>query len=248
MGTLIGHIVSIETRKKISESLRGRKLSEEAKQKKKGQIPWNIGLKLGSHSKEHNEKISKAHIGKHVGKNNQMWGKKLTQEHREKLIRINTGSKYNLGRKHSEEQNRKMSLILTGRILSDKAKENLNKYLYKTGPKNPMYGKRGKRHPNWRGGKTTLAEQIRKLPEYAIWRMEVFKRDKWTCMGCDHKGGTLNVHHIYSFYRILEDNKIDSIEMAASCEQLWDAGNGITLCFACHNKTKSGLTFQVAVG
>lgn len=48
-----GHSVSEETRKKMSEALKG-------KSKGKGKIPWNKGKKLGPMTEEHKRKISEA--------------------------------------------------------------------------------------------------------------------------------------------------------------------------------------------
>jgi hypothetical protein len=50
--------------------------------------------------------------------------------------------------------------------------------------------------------------------------------------------------HIYPFYKILDDFKITSIEESISCKELWDIGNGRTLCRECHKKTDSYGTNQ----
>ena len=64
-----GNIISEETRKKISEAHKGKKLTKEHKlllsQKLKGITPWNKGKKL---SKEHKEKLSLCRGGKEYSK------------------------------------------------------------------------------------------------------------------------------------------------------------------------------------
>lgn len=83
----------------------------------------------------------------------------------------------------------------------------------------------GKNNPNWRGGKTSENEKIRKSKEYELWRISVFIRDNYTCQECGHKGGNLNVDHIKQF---------------AYFPQLRFAiDNGRTLCVECHRGTKT---------
>ena len=99
---------------------------------------------------------------------------------------------------------------------------------------------RGKEHPNWKDGRTKLQEKIRKSPRYAQWRTEVFQTDNFTCRGCGTKG-SLVAHHIKAFNEILEENKIDSLEKALDCEELWNVNNGLTLCKKCHKLTDNYL-------
>ncbi|HEC65961.1 MAG TPA: hypothetical protein ENI23_11770 [bacterium] len=95
---------------------------------------------------------------------------------------------------------------------------------------------RGKNHPQWKGGISKLSALIRKLPQYRKWYMSVFRRDKFTCQECGKRGG-LSAHHIKSFGDILKDNKIDSLQKAIRCKELWIVKNGITLCVPCHKLT-----------
>jgi len=102
----------------------------------------------------------------------------------------------------------------------------------------------GKNNHFWKGGKTSLSSQIRNSIEYSFWRISVFKRDYFTCQHCGAKNKKgekyiFDAHHIYPFYKILDDFNITSIEEAISCEKLWDIENGITLCRECHKKTDS---------
>jgi len=58
--------------------------------------------------------------------------------------------------------------------------------------------------------------------EYREWRMEVFKRDKYTCQHCRMRGGILNAHHI-KYY-------------SSNPSLRTEIDNGITLCVICHKK------------
>lgn len=60
----------------------------------------------------------------------------------------------------------------------------------------------------------------RKEPEVNEWRLEVFKRDTFTCQKCFVKGIKLEAHHIENW----SSNK----------ELRYDISNGITLCKDCH--------------
>ena len=100
----------------------------------------------------------------------------------------------------------------------------------------------GEKNPNWKGGKTKLSQQIRTSAEYSFWRIQIFKRDFFTCQHCGAKNKKgeryiFDADHIYPFYKILDDFNITSVEEAISCEKLWDINNGRTLCRDCHMKT-----------
>ena len=101
---------------------------------------------------------------------------------------------------------------------------------------------KGENNPNWKGGKTKLSQQIRTSAEYSFWRMQVFKRDFFTCQHCGSKNKKgekyiFDADHIYPFSKILDDFNITSIEEAISCDKFWDIDNGRTLCRSCHMKT-----------
>lgn len=81
---------------------------------------------------------------------------------------------------------------------------------------------RGDNHPKW---DDTLSEDqrilSRTIPEYADWRMSVFKRDGFACRKCgDDRGGNLAAHHILNY--------------SEHPEKRTDVNNGITLCTTCH--------------
>ena len=103
---------------------------------------------------------------------------------------------------------------------------------------------RGNKNPNWKGGTTKLIQLIKGLPEYSFWRMETFKRDKWTCQECGAKNKRgekyiFDAHHIYPISKIINDFKIETVEEAICCKELWDVENGQTLCRQCHRLTDS---------
>jgi len=85
----------------------------------------------------------------------------------------------------------------------------------------------GENSYRWKGGLTTEDEIFRKSIAYKDWRLEVYKKDNFTCQCCgDNKGGNLQAHHIENF----SDNEELRLEL----------GNGITLCDSCHNFNKYG--------
>jgi len=102
----------------------------------------------------------------------------------------------------------------------------------------------GKKHHNWNGGKSSLADKLRKGLRYKKWRDKVFKRDNYTCQECGKRGGKIEAHHKKEFVLILYDNKIITQDEAYLCQELWDINNGETLCCDCHNITKRGNSYE----
>lgn len=105
--------------------------------------------------------------------------------------------------------------------------------------------KRGRNSHSYKNGNTTLNMQIRISALSRTWRKAVFERDDYTCQNCSsrsHKGHPLVIeaHHIKEFAEIVKEYNITTFEEASACEELWNISNGITLCRACHDKTKNG--------
>jgi len=99
-------------------------------------------------------------------------------------------------------------------------------------------GSLGENNHNWRGGTTKLEGYIRTLPQYQKWRSGVYKRDRYTCQMCFSQGkSNLHAHHIIYFSSILKNNHVTTLDDAKFCKDLWDIGNGITLCDDCHRYT-----------
>jgi hypothetical protein len=88
--------------------------------------------------------------------------------------------------------------------------------------------RKGSGNPNWKGGITPENQRIRHSERYKAWRLAVFKRDEYTCVLCDQKGGSLHAHHIKSFSQYPKLR--------------FDVSNGQTLCIPCHEKTDSFLS------
>lgn len=114
----------------------------------------------------------------------------------------------------------------------------------KTGDMNSVLCKncyKGALHPLWKGGTSTLQALVRAMSENRQWIKQCMYRDRYECQECGIKsnGNNMQVHHKKQFAEILRDNKIDSIEKARVCEELWDMDNGMTLCRACHKLTES---------
>lgn len=112
---------SQEWKDKISNTLKGRKLSEETKLKcslaKKGKKPNNFGKKL---SKEQREKLSKLRMGRVSG----MKGKRHSKETIDKMRAIHTGENNAFyGKKHTEETRKKIG-ELSREMWNNKKKQN----------------------------------------------------------------------------------------------------------------------------
>ena len=101
----------------------------------------------------------------------------------------------------------------------------------------------GKNAPCWKGGVTPIAVKVRNSKKNLEWRVEVFKRDNYTCQDCGDRnqkglGRTVyvQVDHIKEFNIIMRENNISTLLEAYGCEELWNIDNGKTLCIDCHNE------------
>jgi len=115
------------------------------------------------------------------------------------------------GKHHTEE---------TKKLLSEKAS---CPKPYLRGENNGMYGVRGNKHPNWRGGVTPLRQALYSLSEWKEMHKAVLERDGYRCRRCGCKSAwknKLNVHHMIPF----PDSKFQITE-----DKL------ITLCRKCHS-------------
>ena len=151
-----------ETRRKISESLRGKKLSSETRQKLS---EVRRGRKF---SKEHCENIAKANTGK---KHSDATRRKISEIQRGQVISEATRQKLSeahRGRSLSPEHRQKMSESQRGKVISTETRQKISEAL--RGEKNPNYGK--KLSPEHRQklskahrGKKLSPESIRKRSE-----------------------------------------------------------------------------------
>lgn len=113
---------------------------------------------------------------------------------------------------------------LRGRVGSTKGRK--MPQLAKFGEKNPMWGKFGKAHHNYKTGASTGRKLAWGRWIYQNWRKAVFAKDDYTCQMCgDNKGGNLHAHHIRPWANCMEGR--------------YDITNGITLCESCHQNLHS---------
>lgn len=239
-----------EWKRKISEAKRGKKRSDEEKQKisasMKGVNTWSKGRSL---SDEHKEKISKA-----------LKGRKFSDEHKKNLSiaarkRIYTeedrkrNSESHKGLKHSEETRKKMSetrkkigisqktreanrLARLGKPVPEEVKKKISCSLSgkkqseetKRKKSKSLIGKlKGEKHPNWNNGSSFKPYCI-KWNEYLRERVRDFFGRKCILCGKSEMEETqkLCVHHVFFNKMACCD---DSERMFAP------------LCQSCHGKT-----------
>ena len=157
------------------------------------------------------EKLSKAKIG-----NNHAFGKKWkqTEEAKQKIREANIGNKYTFGKTWKVNH-----IVRRPHLREDK-----NHF--------------------WKGGKTKIGFKIRHLPEYRFWRDFIFKRDNYTCL-CGRKcrqGDRVILqadHYPIPLSVLIDKFKIQKIDDAIYCKELWNINNGRTLCKECHKKTET---------
>lgn len=192
-----GKTASVETRKKMSESHKGKIFSAETRMK------LSLLHKGEKKTEAHKEKLRQANIGKKLSDETKKKlsvankGKIISQYQRQKLSRALTG------RKFTEEHRRSMAACRKGKFAGDK-------------------------NPNWHGGIALIHRNLRNSIEYKLWREAVFKRDSYTCIWCGARSGmgktvVLNADHIKPF--------------ATYPELRFALDNGRTLCEPCHETT-----------
>ena len=176
-------------------------------------------------------------------------GHTMSEESKNKLSILHTGLKHSDATKVkigdtkrgiplSAEHIKKVGDGNRGKVRSLMARKNLGDS--KRGEKSCWYGKRGEGTPNWRGGTTPLAQQIRTTPEYAEWRLGVLRRDRFTCEFCGSRVDLEVDHFPRKFSLILRENGIKTVEQVPECTELWDLDNGRTLCYHCHRNVAHG--------
>lgn len=119
----------------------------------------------------------------------------------------------------SEEHNRKIAESNLGRKVSELTRKKISDSL-----KRKMIGEK---HWNWQGGITTDISRDNLYDGYKEWRIQVYRRDNFTCQICgDNRSGVLVAHHI----KLLKDYPELVVELS----------NGVTLCKNCHDEVHYG--------
>lgn len=153
---------------------------------------------------------------------------------------------WNKNRPMTEEVKKKVSLSKKGKPSNSPTKFKKGQVpphkgkeaLWAKGENNVNFGKTGKKHPCWKENKQRpFLKQIRETYKYRQWRSDIFTRDNFTCVQCGRKGIYLEADHIKRFIDIIREYKIETLDEAIGCEELWNINNGRTLCQQCHRKT-----------
>lgn len=206
----IGKIMSEESRKKMSESHKGKHGGE--KNPMFGKPAWNKGIPM---SEETKRKLSEAKKGKHIH----------TSEYKKKLSDASKGEKNPFfGKHHTEECIQNMSGSGNPMFGKHPSKETLKKM-----SKSHIGKCRGPENAMWNDGITPLRKAIRESREMYEWKRKVFERDDYRDYYSGVKGGDLEAHHIIKFEDLLKKYNIKTLDDARNCKELWDVDNGATM-------------------
>lgn len=192
-----GYRQTEEHRKKIGDANRGRiggfagrNHSEDTKKKMSGK---NNYMWKKVHSLETRKKISKATKKAMEDVDMKKIGKKISQNAKNNP---NYGMR---GKSQSLEARKKMSLAKKGKPLSDEHRMKLRESCkgINSGENNAMWGKTGKKCPNWLDGKSFEPYPITFNNKF---KRAIRKRENYTCLKCgkhqEREKRALSVHHI----------------------------------------------------
>lgn len=93
---------------------------------------------------------------------------------------------------------------------------------------------------------SALRKQIEQMPIYERWRQDVIRKCGNRCQMCGTNNNS-EVHHRISFYLLLKQHNITSMEQAFENRYLWDIDNGEVLCKECHDKMESSKNRQTII-
>lgn len=214
--------------------IRGKKMSLT----RQGVNPWNKGktnYKTKPCSEERKRKIGLANSISQIGnsngfkKGNKFGVKKCSEETKKRVGLANSRTKIEFSCKECN----KIKKVRQCEVKERKFCSQKCFHLYS----------KGENSPHWKGGLSSLREQIKNSVFYRKWRFFIMKRDKFICLVCKRDkevNGKLQVDHFpKSYAEIVFENKIDSLEKAILCRELWNINNGRTLCENCHKNTDS---------
>jgi len=237
--------VSVTTKSKISEKLKGR-------YKGKNSCHWKGGPKRSicidcrKKTKSKSAKRCQSCYFKFTrGEHHPMWkggpfkcidcGKQLCGRSSKSKRCFSCYSKTTLGKNNPNWKNaaRYSKCVVCG------------KKIRKTSSRCKSCANKGELNPSWIDGITPLRNRIARSKKYILWGKNVFKRDKWTCQICDKHGYSLEAHHKKEFIKMIRENNIKTLEEALRCAELWNIKNGITLCKNCHDLIGHKLKKQV---
>lgn len=103
--------------------------------------------------------------------------------------------------------------------------------------------RKGKHVKNYDGTRSGLSRKVRNMCESTAWRQAIFERDNFTCQICGQVGGRLEADHQNPFCHIFAEflekarpTVYNVTDLASRFMPFWDIGNGVTLCYNCHNE------------
>lgn len=177
---MFGHKFSDETKKKMSESAKGRIVSEETRAR------LSAAHKGKTFSDETKRKLSEANKGERsvwlgiTGKDHPRYGKITSEETKRKFSEAHSGENHwafglkgpdhpNFGKRHSEESKRKIGLSSKGRVTSAETRVKLSK------------AKKGKKtgRPSWNKGIPSSAETRAKLSAARVGLPPTGQHTRW---------------------------------------------------------------------
>lgn len=173
-----------------------------------------VGVKIGCHSKQWNQRISESHLAKGLS-----WNKNCEHCHKDfKVYNHRPEARFCTSRCRAAIVPMPKS-DRTGSIPWNKGRNRqtderiLKMSLDRSGDKNWQ----------WAGGVSRAHKYAYSTAEYKIWRKSVFERDDYTCQLCLIRGGYLEADHIKCF--------------AHNPDLRLEVSNGRALCKPCHKTT-----------
>ena len=114
-------------------------------------------------------------------------------------------------------------------------KKEVRKYCSKNCADMDKAGIRGKNHFNWKGGRTSLQDLIRKSSYSQNYRKECFRRDGWKSV-LSGNNGKLEHHHLTAFSVLITRHDITKNNWINFKDVLFDLDNTVTLTEREHDK------------